>query len=454
LTGHNPNGNRLAIAALSLLMLGRMAFSMLAFSRPALALANDTDRYVPIANGILAGTAYAWNTERPGELLNTVGYPAFLAAVFGTLGRAPGDVALAQLFITGVLAVALYAVLARRVGLWPALAASLVFGLDPLTTLWSLTVLTEALCAVLIGGAALALVSWRERPSMPRLVLAGILLAASALVKPYVLLLAILWTIAIFMEPGGAVPVRTPIARRFIAAMVFLVPALVFSLPWFARNMILWHCPSLSSVDRITMRDYVAAKILQETDGISLDAAQTQLRAADPGVCPKDGAKYAALVLAHPMTYLRLHVAGTIPVFLGTSFDRWLEYFGKDFVMPDLWRPYMDDGLAGVGLVLWREFIRSPTAVALMPLLTAWQLLVYALAALGLFSSLGKSSSVRWEAAIFALSALILMLSPGQGGHERFRVPAQPLLAILSAYGVLWLMLRCRRRAMAADLLS
>ena len=54
----------------------------LVYARPELALANDSDRYVPIANAILSGEAYAWNTERQGELLNTVGYPLFLAGVF------------------------------------------------------------------------------------------------------------------------------------------------------------------------------------------------------------------------------------------------------------------------------------------------------------------------------------------------------------------------------------
>ena len=42
---------------------------------------------------------------------------------------------------------------------------------------------------------------------------------------------------------------------------------------------------------------------------------------------------------------------------------------------------------------------------------------------------------------MIAISVLILVLTPGQGGHERFRVPAQPLLAILAAYGLAWTVL-------------
>ena len=38
---------------------------------------------------------------------------------------------------------------------------------------------------------------------------------------------------------------------------------------------------------------------------------------------------------------------------LGTSFDRWLEFFGVDYSLPDLWRPFMDGGLPAVGSVFF-----------------------------------------------------------------------------------------------------
>jgi hypothetical protein len=39
-------------------------------------------------------------------------------------------------------------------------------------------------------------------------------------------------------------------------------------------------------------------------------------------------------------------------------------------------------------------------------------------------------------ALIMTLAIFVLVLAPGQGGHERFRVPVQPLLAILAGYGI------------------
>ena len=43
---------------------------------------------------------------------------------------------------------------------------------------------------------------------------------------------------------------------------------------------------------------------------------------------------------------------------------------------------------------------------------------------------------MRWNIIVLGLAILVLVLTPGQGGNERFRVPVQPLLAILAAYGL------------------
>ena len=424
-------------AILLAIVVARLGFAALVFARPGLALANDTDRYVPIANGILSGTAYAWNTDRPGELLNTAGYPLFLAGVFAVGGSAPGAVALAQLLISGALALAVYLVMRRAVGRPAAFIAAAILALDPLGILWSMTVLTETLLAVCLGLAALVLVAWTSTLSTWRLILAGLLLGMACLVKPYALLVAALWAIAILFFPfGGHGPRVGRLIHGLRQAGAFLLPIVVLVIPWVVRNALLWNCPTLSSVDRVTMRDYVAAKILQETQGSSLDEAQAQLRAQDPGVCPTDNVRYASMIFANPGVYIKLHVAGTIPVLFGTNFDRWIEFFGVSYTFPDLWQPFMQGGLGGVVSVIVRELFRFPAGPILMVALILWQVVVYAMAVLGvLVYRRVMSWPIRWIIAVMTISVLILVVTPGQGGNERFRVPVQPLLAILIAYG-------------------
>lgn len=430
--------DRVYLAVLLVVVFLRLGLATLVYTRPELALANDTDRYRPLAELILSGQAYGWNTEHSGELANTVGYPLFLAAVYAVLGSAPWATAFAQLLLSGALAIIVYLVLAKTLGSLPAFAAAMILAIDPLTALWSLTVLTETVFAFFIGISALLLVQWSIDRRALSLLGAGLFLGVAALVKPYAQLLVVLWTLGLVVFPadrGASRGARTMTTLRRLAA--FALPAMLLIAPWIVRNALLWNCPTLSSVDRITMRDYMAAKVIAEYQHAPLEQVQAELQAADGGVCPGRTAEYLQTVLAHPAIYAKLQVAGTIPVLIATGFDRWFQFFGIDYSLPDLWRPYMDGGMGGLLRVLRQSFVVFPAGLILMAVLTLFQLLFYAAAGLGLVAySRARELPIRWGAAMLSLAVLILVLTPGQGGNERFRVPAQPIFAILAAQGV------------------
>jgi 4-amino-4-deoxy-L-arabinose transferase-like glycosyltransferase len=442
---------------LFVLVTGRVAFAHLAAIRPGLAIANDTDRYVPLAESIVSGKAFAWNTESPGLLLNTVGYPLFLAGVFAGFGNSEAHIATAQLVISGLLVLALYLSLVRFLGIVPAFVASLLLGLDPLTILWSLTILTETLLACVLGLAILFYLAWTISRRYLTLFLAGLFSGLACLVKPYVLPVILLWAVAILFVPkiaGRSQPRHWSIQAKGV--LLFALPVIMLIAPWYVRNSLLWKCPALSSVDRVTMRDYIAAKVIAEFEHLSLEDAQAKLRKKDPGYCPQGSIEYAQIALSHPDIYTRLHVAGTIPVLAGTSFDRWIQYFGGNYQLPDLWRPFMDNGAGGLASVLLMEWKRSPGALLLMSGLVLFQLVIYLLALIGVFSfRRTPSPEMKWNIAILVISILLLILSPGQGGHERFRVPAQPLLVILAGFGIAWTiqprLSRCRTRRTTAE---
>ncbi len=422
------------------LFLLRLAFVSLVDARPDLAIANDTDRYVPIANAILAGTALAPNPERTGLLLNTIGYPLFLAVVFLVRGHTPGDIALAQLIISGALGLLLYWGLLRIVGRAPALIAAVLYLIDPLTILWSMTVLTETLLAVVLGIGAIAFTAWVSSRRPWTLLLAGIFCGFACLVKPYAALVVCAWVVGLLFVPSieGDLPQRR-LVQGVRRALIFAIPTVALCLPWVIRNDLIWGCPALSSVDRVTMRDYVAAKVVSEAEHLPLAQVQSQLQHADPGVCPTRTADYFRIVATHLDVYAKLQAAGTIPVLIGTNFDRWLQYFGADYSLPDLWGPFVSGGLGQLLSVLEAEWVRFPPGIVLMVLLTTWQLFLYGLGILGLLVfGITKSAATRWNIAMLAIAILILVLAPGQGGNERFRVAVQPVLMILVAFGLRW----------------
>jgi 4-amino-4-deoxy-L-arabinose transferase-like glycosyltransferase len=426
------------LVALLVLFVTRLGFSGLVYERPNLSIANDSDRYIPIANAILSGRAYAWDRERPGELLNTIGYPLFLAGVFLSLGRQIGNIALAQLLLSGMLALVVFGALGRWLGARAAFLSAILILIDPLTILWSMTILTETLFAVALGTSAVLLASWAHSHRRIMLILSGLFLTLAILVKPFAMLVAAVWGAAILFMP---LEMTGPRAPRFWGGirrgLLFALPSILLVAPWFVRNGVLWDCPTLSSVDRVTMRDYMAAKVLAEAEHVDLSVAQTRLQEDDPGPCPSETSKYWKIILDHPEIYARLHAAGTIPVLIGTNFDRWLQYFGAEYQLPDLWRPYMDGGWRGLWSVITDQVEAFPQELGLLVGLTTFQVFIYILAVTGIVTTIrGTSVPGKWVAAVMTLAILILVLTPGQGGHERFRVPVQPLLAILAGYGV------------------
>ena len=432
-----PGLERLARIFLGSIFLFRLAFCALVYERPQLAIANDSDRYVPLANAILDGQGYGWNTDHPGELLNTAGYPLFLTGAFLVLGHNAGDVALAQLLATGSAALILYVLLLRRTGPRAAFLAAIMLLLDPLTILWSMTILTEAVFAAALGVSAVLLAAWAYSQNRWTLVLAGLFGALASLVKPLALPILAVWFVGLTFFPtrGGG-----PASRRMIAVVVrgliFVLPTIILVGPWFVRNQLLWNCPTLASVDRVTLRDYMAAKVLAEVRHEDLEAIQAELQAQDPGVCPIQSGKYLQILRDHPATYARLHAAGTVPVLFATNFDRWLQYFGLEYALPDLWRPYLDGGWTGIARVLGEQMRDFPGAIALMLGLMGFQVVLYLLATAGVFSTLrGSSRPAKWIVALLVTAIAVLVFAPGQGGHERFRVPVQPMLAILVAHG-------------------
>jgi len=152
------------------------------------------------------------------------------------------------------------------------------------------------------------------------LILAGLFAAVAILVKPFAMLVAAAWAAAILFLPveanGSRVPRFWSRARR---GFLFALPSILLISPWFIRNGLLWDCPTLSSVDRVTMRDYMAAKVLAEAEHVDLSVAQSRLQADDPGLCPGETAKYLKIIMDNPGIYARLHAAGTIPVLIGTK---------------------------------------------------------------------------------------------------------------------------------------
>ncbi len=171
-----------------------------------------------------------------------VGYPAMLALAYRAFGASAG-VAMALNAAVGVVASACaHRVALRELRPALALAAALVFALDPALLLYTPAVMTEGVAAGLVVGAIASLP--RKTASrnvyVARIALAGVVFGLATLVRPQVLALAP--PLAFVFVPGRA-------RRRALVAAAVLAASLLTVAPWTARNCVRMHRCALVSVN-------------------------------------------------------------------------------------------------------------------------------------------------------------------------------------------------------------
>jgi 4-amino-4-deoxy-L-arabinose transferase-like glycosyltransferase len=417
---------------------------------------NDSLQYSEYGDALLDGSAYHWKLANPLDLKRTIGYPFFLAGIGSIWGTDPIHVAVIQLLLSGLVGILLYFYLQRFVGTWAALITAILFLCDPLTLVFSLQIMTENLFTFTMLISFGFLILWMRGNRVLYLLLAGLFLGATCLVRPIGQMLIALWGLAVVIYSIGNKQKSKRLNRFSIGknVFVFLLPIALLLIPWVIRNSIVWDCPAISGISRYNLREYVAAEVLSQVDQVPVSQSVAQLAQADPGYCPHNSAEYYGIVLQHPFTFLKLFAAGTVNVF-GFSSDTvtlWLSTLGYEYHPIDLWQPFLIGGAGQVIKVLFAEFKRSQTYSFGLGSLLLFQLMMYLFTILGLLGWRHKSSRLRWEMALALVTGLALMLTPGVLGDARFRVPAQPFLFCIAGFGIAWIFARLKSKKTAGEI--
>jgi hypothetical protein len=250
---------RLALAALWLTAFIPHLAVALAFLYTPIAL-DDMFQYDMLARSLVEGRGYRWYSQAdvqtlkpyleqfldvgkmqvPPDGLETTfrapGYPFFLAAIYAFVPTVERFAAarLAQAALLALLAPA-SALIALKLGgsRRAAVASGLAMAFYPILLLYTAGLASENLFIPLLAWGVLAVIAAVEKRSVPRAVLAGLLLGASMLTRSIVapfILLAAFW---IWREGGS---------RR--QALVFLAVAFGLCLPWAVRNSRIMGRPS------------------------------------------------------------------------------------------------------------------------------------------------------------------------------------------------------------------
>jgi hypothetical protein len=157
-------------------------------------------------------------------------YPVFLAALSFGMPASLGFIRLAQAVVAAFGALLVMALAERLVGPRAAIAAGLVYALDPLLVMASGLLYPETVAALVLPLVILLSLEAAEGDSLGRSALAGGLLGVLALLRPVALVLPPVVAAWIAL----AVPART--SRRLVHVGVLGLAFLCVLAPWTVRN--------------------------------------------------------------------------------------------------------------------------------------------------------------------------------------------------------------------------
>ncbi len=358
-----------------------------------------------------------------------IGYSAALGAVFALVTHTPipDNLELTtgffQLFL-GVATVAMVYELGRRLfnpavgllaGLWLALFPNLIFPTAAFHT--------ETLFMFMLMAALLVLLSgdWRQkRPSLSRLALFGLLLGASALVRPisllFLALVPVVWLVG-----------RFGWRRALLDTGVVAILAAAVIVPWSIRNFVQMDAPVIISTnlgDNLCMGHYdgapghfaLPATCFAADDYVGLDRQEFEVRRNNDNI--RKAIEYA---IDHPVVELKL--------LSRKAYHLW---------------EHDHDGLRAVESYGDDLFINSTLRTVLARVADIFFFVTISIGGLGLIGLVRPLDPRRLYLllALLALAGIPLVFF----GDARFHVPVMPLLVVPAAWSVVTLVTFIRER--------
>ena len=418
------------LALLGVLVVTRMSLSILVYQNPEPAYFPDSASYERLGIGLLDGTAYRWTTDDEAELFRPPGYPAFIAATYGLLGRNMGGLALLQLGLGIGIAFLLYDLGRRLFSPIAGLIAAGLYALDLFSALWGLALLSEPLFTALLITGVYALVRWQLEPKLKWLIVAGLVGGLSTLVRPIGLLLLPAWALIVFLTGRNRNLPKSLDTSHFAvrSTLVFGVALLLIVTPWSVRNKILWNVAGVSSVSGQNLERYLAPAVIMERDGVSIEEARSRLNPPSELSNSSRTAWYATVIWSNPIQYAKAHLRGTLRTIAGLEYIGWFEFLGWPAERSGLLVALEEGDPIGIFRNFATNIANQPIVATTMIFSLGFQLLLYIA---GLFGFRRLYRNHPWTVALLAATGAILIFVPGVVGESRFRVPVQPILALL-----------------------
>ncbi|MEW5718939.1 MAG: glycosyltransferase family 39 protein [Chloroflexota bacterium] len=420
----------------------KQLLALFVFRQPGNAFLPDSFGYEDLAVNLLQCASF----DVPGEpmvgLVRTPGYPVFIAGIYALAGRIPGWVIFVQLILDALTALLIWRIGRQYFSETAGVIGALIYAISLNATVGALYLLSDTLFTFLLVGALFLLSQYWRAPAQRWLISLGVILGLLPLVRPIGLYLALIW-IAFFAIKQW----KDSIKRWYRQPLVVGLLCAVLVAPWILRNYAATGRAMFSAAEAMNLYCCFAPAALAEDEKIPLLDARAQVDApfrfqSLNTVEPRQlflAADYAIqIILQHPLGYAKAHFKGVLATLFEPAYKQWLQLLGSEYTASGFLAKLMTLDLKGAIASLSETTAAGWFWLALPILNLSYTIAEYGLAVWGAWkiSRQSLNSQVLALALLCAITIFYLVVAPGSGGGLRFRIPAEPLFALLAAVGL------------------
>jgi 4-amino-4-deoxy-L-arabinose transferase-like glycosyltransferase len=388
----------------------------------------DSRDYIDLSQSFRYNGTFT-DSEGSADLRRPPVYPVFLALFQSSAGLHQALVSLAQLVLASLMSLVVLWFLNRRGMTTSGHIAGWLIAISPNINLWSLTIMSEVLFALLLILAFTIFITGLNRISTVMIFFAGVILGLATLTRPIGLVVLFLWVLFFLIAS-----MRGWIYSRSKSKWIWvLVGSATVILPWMVRNAVIHQSFTVSDIGSHTLESFNFAIVLSEAEGISRNDATYQL-----GELGGTWDQFSWLIARYPLQFVKSQLAGVSRVLWGSEITRWATVCGhKDWAGFGIFR-YLRIGELKSGWDNLVETIRTPSEFLLLliyiiNILYTLFLLVFSIASNAAIKKLDIED--RTIVTLCTITVLGLVLISGAAGQARFRVPVEPFLAVIAGLG-------------------
>ncbi|MEO0179853.1 MAG: glycosyltransferase family 39 protein [candidate division WOR-3 bacterium] len=422
-------------------LLFRLILSVPALKEPSISLRinPDADHYHALGLNMARNSSFSRAPSPPyvPDGLRTPLYPTLIGISDKITGDPIRPVVFLQAILWALMGMGIMIFAEKKFGFASGLTSGLLLITSPLSLKYGPSIMSENLFTPALVAGAMVFLRARESGSLRLFALSGLIFGLSALVRPSSLPLGLLL----------ALLVGRPFPKKGLAFLGLWVAPIGM---WVIRNWLTFGFPFFSTVFFLNIIAQNAPRVIAVAEGISLKEAEMRVaedlreryRADeswfyDP-VRLRTMLPYGLEVIKeHPKEYLLLHAKGTALCFLPLD-------PGSLGITLGFWEASPVDPFELINQAMIRpaEALRTaresfekfgPLGLTLFVFIILHTLTLYGLATAGAIRLRGEFAAVALS--LITVGALVFMTGPL--GSPRFRLPAEPFLALLAGRALL-----------------